>query len=63
MYKVFFLFILLVIVSYCSEVKKDTKPDILKYEDYLKKEIHLPYVLDLKNEKKTFSLLWCCTFV
>ncbi|MBI4647166.1 MAG: hypothetical protein HY738_11400 [Bacteroidia bacterium] len=44
-----------VIICICScntQIKKDVKPDILKYEDYLKKEIHLPYVLDLKNETK-----------
>lgn len=33
-------------------IKKDIKPDILRYEDYLKKEIHLPYILDLKNKTK-----------
>ncbi len=37
----------------CSTNKKnELRPDILRYEEYIKKEIHLPYILDIKNGNK-----------
>ena len=52
-FKCLFLFSLCLLLSCNSDRNKKARPDILQYEDYnALKEIHLPYILDIKNNNK-----------
>lgn len=52
-YKECLLFFSLSIFLSCgTNENKELRPDIFKYEEYAKREIHLPYILDIKKDNK-----------
>jgi hypothetical protein len=52
-FKKFQIIIPLFLLLACStNEKKELRPDMLKYEEYVKKEIHLPYILNIKKGNK-----------
>ncbi len=52
-FKRFRIIIPLCLLLACStNGKKELRPDILKYEEYGKKKIHLPRILDIKKDNK-----------